>query len=123
VKRKEILMNSNIVRAWKAEFSRQGLSEEEHAQLSENPAGELALTDAELGSVFAAGGYDNNHTSSSQCGDNRFNAGGCDTQVTYQCVHPQFGYGWDDCKRYRYESCHHTRYSRRDDCRNYGEQR
>ena len=84
-------MNSNIVRAWKDEFYRQSLSDEERAQLPENPVGELELTDAELGSVFAAGG--------------RFNP---DRNVSYQCtrtvecVHPRYSYyDWDDCRTSR----------------------
>jgi mersacidin/lichenicidin family type 2 lantibiotic len=48
-------MNSNIVRAWKDEFYRQSLSDEERAQLPENPVGELELTEAELEGVF--GGF------------------------------------------------------------------
>jgi mersacidin/lichenicidin family type 2 lantibiotic len=86
-------MNSNIVRAWKDEFYRQSLSDEERAQLPENPVGELELTDTELGSVFAAGGrYEPDHTSK-----------------YFNCVHPRYSYyDWDDCwKSRRYDLCHH----------------
>lgn len=92
-------MNSNIVRAWKDEFYRQSLSDEERAQLPENPVGELELTDAELGSVFATGGHgDLERNYSYQCTHN------------YHCVHPRYSYNdWDDCRRsYRiYDACHH----------------
>jgi mersacidin/lichenicidin family type 2 lantibiotic len=91
-------MNSNIVRAWKDEFYRQSLSDEERAQLPENPVGELELTDAELGSVFAAGGRsDPDRNVSYQC------------TRTVECVHPRYSYSnRDDCGRsYRYDICHH----------------
>jgi mersacidin/lichenicidin family type 2 lantibiotic len=92
-------MNSNIVRAWKDEFYRQSLSDEERAQLPENPVGELELTEAELGSVFAAGGH---HEP-----EQNFSYAYCTHNL--ECVHPRYSYSdWDDCGRsYRYDICHH----------------
>jgi mersacidin/lichenicidin family type 2 lantibiotic len=51
-------MNS-IVRAWKDEAYRQGLSVEEQAMLPANPAGEIELTDAELEAI--SGGCNFHH--------------------------------------------------------------
>ena len=97
-------MNNNIVRAWKDEFYRQSLSDEERAQLPENPVGELELTDGELESVFAAGGHHapEQHFSYPLCTHN------------YECVRPRYSYyrnpchhvysyhgDWDDCHTYR----------------------
>ncbi len=50
-------MKLDIARAWKDEAYRQSLSSEELALLPENPAGELELNDAELGSVQGGGGF------------------------------------------------------------------
>jgi mersacidin/lichenicidin family type 2 lantibiotic len=47
-------MKFDIVRAWKDASYRQGLSEEELAQLPMNPAGEIELTDADLETVNGA---------------------------------------------------------------------
>jgi mersacidin/lichenicidin family type 2 lantibiotic len=88
-------MNSNIVRAWKDEFYRQSLSDEERAQLPENPVGELELTDTELGSVFAAGGH---NQPDEQNLSKPFNS----------VHHPYSYYDWDACwKTRRYDLCHH----------------
>lgn len=101
-------MNSNIVRAWKDEFYRESLSDEERAQLPENPVGELELTDAELGSVFAAGGrYDPGH-------DENFRF----SYKPYVC--PRYSYrNWDDCHPtyHPYGACHNYSYGGHwDDC-------
>jgi len=48
---------SNIVRAWKDESYRQGLSAEEQALLPANPAGEIELTEAELDAISGASGF------------------------------------------------------------------
>src|SRR2546421_7298636 len=48
---------SNIVRAWKDEAYRQGLSAEEQALLPANPAGEIELTEAELDAISGASGF------------------------------------------------------------------
>jgi mersacidin/lichenicidin family type 2 lantibiotic len=53
-KRKETLIMNNIIRAWKDEAYRQGLSVEEQAMLPANPAGEVELTDMELEAVHGA---------------------------------------------------------------------
>lgn len=45
-------MKLDIVRAWKDEFYRQSLSEEQFDTLPANPAGELELTDTDLVSVY-----------------------------------------------------------------------
>ena len=45
---------SNIIRAWKDETYRQGLSTDEQGVLSANLAGEIELTDAELEAVYGA---------------------------------------------------------------------
>jgi len=48
---------SNIIRAWKDEAYRQGLSTEEQALLPANPAGEIELTEAELDAISGASGF------------------------------------------------------------------
>jgi mersacidin/lichenicidin family type 2 lantibiotic len=99
-------MNSNIVRAWKDDFYRQSLSDEERAQLPENPVGELELTDAELGGVFGGQGQNEIH-SHVPCPDISFVANGCYTHTqTRECVHPQFSFNFDDCNSYRPGVCH-----------------
>ena len=50
---------NTIVRAWKDEAYRQGLSVEEQAMLPANPAGEIELTDAELEAI--SGGCNFHH--------------------------------------------------------------
>src|SRR5437879_97214 len=55
-KRKEHFQMNNIVRTWKDAAYRQSLSAEEQAMLPANPAGEIELTDAELGTLFGATG-------------------------------------------------------------------
>jgi mersacidin/lichenicidin family type 2 lantibiotic len=47
---------NDIVRTWKDETNRQGLSVEEQAALPANPAGEINLTDEELEAVYGAWG-------------------------------------------------------------------
>ncbi len=42
----------DVVRAWKDESYRQNLSAEELASLPANPAGEIELTDSDLGAVY-----------------------------------------------------------------------
>ncbi|MBV9258801.1 MAG: mersacidin/lichenicidin family type 2 lantibiotic [Ktedonobacteraceae bacterium] len=117
-------MNSNIVRAWKDEFYRQSLSEEERAQLPENPVGELELTDAELESVFAAAGYDEpGETRFHPNPDISFIRGGCYTHFVAQCVRPHFSYDWDDCRSYHYFVCHHYNTYDFSDCRTYRDRR
>lgn len=100
-------MNSNIVRAWKDEFYRESLSDEERAQLPENPVGELELTDAELGSVFAAGGRREPDWNESY-------------KYPYHCFHPHYSYNdWDDCHPtyHPYRACHNYSYGGNwDDC-------
>lgn len=49
-------MKLNIVRAWKDEVYRQGLSDEQMGMLPANPAGEQELTNAELQSVYGGDG-------------------------------------------------------------------
>jgi mersacidin/lichenicidin family type 2 lantibiotic len=48
------MSKQQIIRAWKDEAYRRGLSEAERAQLPVNPAGLVELTEAQLGSI--AGG-------------------------------------------------------------------
>jgi mersacidin/lichenicidin family type 2 lantibiotic len=48
-------MELDIVRAWKDEEYRNGLSQEELAQLPEHPAGVLELSDTEVDAVNGAG--------------------------------------------------------------------
>lgn len=115
-------MNSNIVRAWKDEFYRESLSDEERAQLPENPVGELELTDAELGSVFAGRGGDEGHTYG-PCADISFIRGGCHTRFPRECIVPNYSFDFDDCRSYRYDTCHHFSYRDSDDCRTYKTER
>src|SRR5258707_1106886 len=53
---------SNIVRAWKDEAYRQGLSVEEQALLPTNPAGEIELTEAELEAIWGTFADDSGQT-------------------------------------------------------------
>src|SRR5436853_6035565 len=57
---------SHIVRVWKDEAYREGLSVEEQAALPANPAGEIELTEAELEAIAGAGSfpYNSDNTSS-----------------------------------------------------------
>jgi mersacidin/lichenicidin family type 2 lantibiotic len=45
---------SNLIRAWKDETYRQGLSTQEQAMLPVNPAGAIELTEAELEAISGA---------------------------------------------------------------------
>lgn len=49
------MSHENIIRAWKDAEYRMSLSEEERAQLPENPAGLIELIDAQMSMV--GGGY------------------------------------------------------------------
>ncbi len=63
--------HEDIIRAWKDEEYRNSLSEEQRAQLPENPAGMVELSDEAmqtvaggiLGSLFACGGGNNTEIS------------------------------------------------------------
>jgi mersacidin/lichenicidin family type 2 lantibiotic len=108
-------MNSKIVRAWKDEFYRQSLSDEERAQLPENPVGELELTEAELESVFAGHGHDEHTHDHCQNPDISFTRDGCYTQnFSHECVRPHHTFDFNDCYSYHFNFCHHytRRYSR-----------
>lgn len=100
-------MNSNIVRAWKDEFYRQSLSDEERAQLPENPVGELELTDTELEGVFGGHGH-HNIDSHVLCPHVSF-VDGCFTHfVTRECIYPHYTQDFDDCYySYRFSPCQH----------------
>ncbi len=100
-------MNSNIVRAWKDEFYRQSLSDEERAQLPENPVGELELTDAEMESVFGGQGNDNPENHFRGNPDISFIRGGCHTLDPEQCVRPHFTFNFGNCYSHQYYLCHH----------------
>ena len=50
---------NDLVRVWKDEGYRQGLSPEEQVALPANPAGEIELTEAELEAVSGAHSQDN----------------------------------------------------------------
>lgn len=50
------MSNTDIVRAWKDEDYRQGLSEEQRSQLPDNPAGIIELTNNEMEGI-AGGKY------------------------------------------------------------------
>lgn len=54
-------MKFDVVRAWKDENYRQGLTEEQLSTLPVNPAGELELTDAELESVYGGHSWSHSH--------------------------------------------------------------
>ena len=74
----------NIIRAWKDEDYRMSLSEEERAQLPENPAGLIELMDAEMSMV--GGGYGNDTqivtAADNLCGSTFCN-GNCDPKEPY----------------------------------------
>src|SRR5438876_6589870 len=98
-------MNSNIVRAWKDEFYRQSLSDEERAQLPANPVGELELTDTELEAVF--GGQGNNDIHSYGPCESIFFKGNCYTHTPIrECVHPHYSIKYGDCYTYQHYFCH-----------------
>jgi mersacidin/lichenicidin family type 2 lantibiotic len=46
--------NMDVIRAWKDEEYRNSLSAEQLAELPENPAGLIELTDADLGAIHGA---------------------------------------------------------------------
>jgi mersacidin/lichenicidin family type 2 lantibiotic len=48
----------NIVRAWKDPVYRLSLTAAEHAQLPDNPAGTIELTEAELNAAAGGTGFD-----------------------------------------------------------------
>jgi mersacidin/lichenicidin family type 2 lantibiotic len=48
-------MSFDVIRAWKDEEYRLGLSDEERRHLPENPVGGLELTDADLEAVYGGG--------------------------------------------------------------------
>jgi len=52
---------NNIVRAWKDQAYRQGLSAQEQARLPENPAGGFELTDVDLEALSGASGTQTNN--------------------------------------------------------------
>jgi mersacidin/lichenicidin family type 2 lantibiotic len=60
------MSRQKIIRAWKDEEYRLGLSEAERALLPENPAGLIELTDAELGAI--AGGQKSYTRRGEACG-------------------------------------------------------
>jgi mersacidin/lichenicidin family type 2 lantibiotic len=51
------MSNENIIRAWKDEEYRNGLSKEELSQLPENPAELIELTDEDLEKISGGGPY------------------------------------------------------------------
>jgi mersacidin/lichenicidin family type 2 lantibiotic len=59
------MSKANIIRAWKQEDYRLGLSEAERATLPPNPAGAIELTDTQLTGI--AGGYYVANTCPSVC--------------------------------------------------------
>jgi mersacidin/lichenicidin family type 2 lantibiotic len=69
----KVSMNIDIIRAWKDDAYRQGLSEEQLGSLPANPAGEVELSEADLQSVYGIGdgGF----------GANNFNR----LQVSFKC--------------------------------------
>ena len=110
-------MNSNSLRTWKDEFSRQSSGNKELTRLSQNPLGELELTDSELGSVFAAGGHcEHQHNT---CGNFRYRRDDCSAQMPYQSVSVRVRFDWGDWRSYRHEGYHHdySCHSDFDDCR------
>lgn len=48
-------MKPDIIRAWKDEFYRQSLGEEQRCALPAHPAGELELADDQLESIYGGG--------------------------------------------------------------------
>ena len=63
------MANVNVIRAWKDEEYRLGLSEEERALLPEHPAGLIHLREDQLGSVVGGSSQGGGcyHTASQQC--------------------------------------------------------
>ena len=49
------MSNIDIIRAWKDEDYRNSLSEEQKAQLPDNPAGAINLTDEQMGTITGGG--------------------------------------------------------------------
>jgi mersacidin/lichenicidin family type 2 lantibiotic len=54
VNEKEIVMNADLIRAWKDEMYRDGLTAEQLAAMPANPAGVLELSEDELAGVDGA---------------------------------------------------------------------
>jgi mersacidin/lichenicidin family type 2 lantibiotic len=61
------MSHQKIIRAWKDEAYRRGLSEAERARLPENPAGLIELTDAELGAIEGGLTWGGGHVASAAC--------------------------------------------------------
>jgi mersacidin/lichenicidin family type 2 lantibiotic len=101
-------MNSNIVRAWKDEFYRQSLSDEERAQLPENPVGELELTEAELEGVF--GGFEPDEHMPIE---NSYYVNCFTHNRAFACMHQLTMH---NCYTYPYNVCHHITYSALREC-------
>jgi len=57
----------DVVRAWKDEEYWNSLSEEQKAQLPENPAGMIELTDEEINGVVGGTGWGNYFTITAEC--------------------------------------------------------
>ena len=71
------MSNIDIIRAWKDEDYRDSLSDEEKAQLPENPAGLIELTDEDMSSV--SGGCS---CGTSQCSSLTHHSGGITAEDT-----------------------------------------
>jgi len=106
-------MNSNVVRAWKDEFYRRSLSDEERSQLPENPVGELELTDTELGSVFAAQGTMASHDEDRSCQTFK---GDCYHSRYYYACHHYPTQDYNDCKSHYWAYCGHHSYEHHYEC-------
>jgi mersacidin/lichenicidin family type 2 lantibiotic len=76
-------MASNLVRVWKDEEYRLGLSEVELAVLPANPAGSLELTDVELALVEGGGRRKSGNSFSNRCSQ-RARAGSSSNVVAIQ---------------------------------------
>lgn len=64
------MANIDIIRAWKDEEFRNSLSEEQKAQLPDNPAGLVDLTDEDLNAVAGGRRYSGGFicTATAECG-------------------------------------------------------
>lgn len=66
------MSHEDIVRAWKDEEYRNSLSEEQRAQLPENPAGMIELADEEMEAMAGGGKGNRDNTSGPRgCNTNR----------------------------------------------------
>ncbi|EDX76037.1 hypothetical protein MC7420_5471 [Coleofasciculus chthonoplastes PCC 7420] len=78
------MSNLDIIRAWKDEEYRNSLSDEQRAQLPENPAGMIELSDEDMGAI--SGGFAASRSVSRQGGCSCSCGGNCCSKPQIQNI-------------------------------------